>query len=283
MVRRRTDIKAPRIRNELVQRIENADSRQPPDFIIIGTQKGGTTSLHRSLSRHPDVGQSLMGEDHFFSWQYDQGLDWRRYLARFPLRGEVASVGVSSPSYLFHPRTPERVRLALPQVKLIALLRNPVDRAYSQHQMNFRKGIEPLSFEEAIAAEPERLHARSDWSDAGWRASSHVSYLTRGLYAEQLQRWFDHFPREQMLIIKSETFFAQPDDVFAHALRFLDLPAWQPDKFKVSNPGAYEQMQPETRARLMEYFSPHNQRLYALLGDDFAWEVQEKQPSAAVS
>ena len=116
-----------------------------------------------------------MGEDHFFSWQYDQGLDWQQYLARFLLPGEVASVGVSSPSYLLHPQAPERVHGALPRVKLIALLRNPVDRAYSHHQMNFRKGIEPLSFEEAIVAEPERLRSRSDWSDAGWRASSHVS------------------------------------------------------------------------------------------------------------
>ena len=159
MVRRRKKIKAPRIRNELLQRIEDADARQPPDFIIIGTQKGGTTLPHRCLSRHPDVGQSLMGEDHLFSWQYDQGSDWKRYLARFPC---VASVGVSSPSYLLHPRAPERVHGALPQVKLIALLRNPVDRADSHHQMNFRKGIEPLSFEDAIAAEPERLRSRSD-------------------------------------------------------------------------------------------------------------------------
>jgi hypothetical protein len=273
MVRRRTEIKAPRLRNELLKRTENADLRQPPDFIIIGTQKGGTTSLYRSLSQHSDVGQSLMGEDHFFSWQYDQGIDWRHYLARFPLRGEVASVGVSSPSYLFHPLAPERVHRALPQVKLIALLRNPIDRAYSQHQMNFRKGIEPLPFEEAIAAEPERLRARSDCSDAGWRAASHISYLTRGLYAEQLQRWFDHFPQEQVLVIKSETFFALPDEIFAQTLRFLDLSAWQPDKYKISNPGAYEQMRPETRVRLMEYFAPHNRRLFALLGEDFGWDA----------
>lgn len=132
MVRRRTEIKAPRIRNELLQRIENADSRQPPDFIIIDTQKGGTTSLHRRLSHHPDVGQSLMGEDHFFSWQYDQGFDWQRYLARFPLRGEVTAVGASGPSYLSHRHAPARVRSALSQVKLIVLLRNPIDRTHSQ-------------------------------------------------------------------------------------------------------------------------------------------------------
>jgi lipopolysaccharide transport system ATP-binding protein len=186
----------------------------------------------------------------------------------------VVRVGVSSPSYLFDPRTPERVRQALPQVKLIALLRNPVDRAYSQYQMNFRKDIEPLSFEDAIAAEPERLRARSDWSDAGWRAAGHVSYLTRGHYAEQLQRWFDHFSREQVLVVKSETFFAQPDDVFARTLDFLGLSAWQPDEYRASNSGEYEQMRPETRARLMKYFGPHNRRLFELLGGDFGWEAE---------
>jgi hypothetical protein len=272
MVRRRTEIKAPRLRNELLKRTENADLRQPPDFIIIGTQKGGTTSLYRSLSQHSDVGQSLMGEDHFFSWQYDQGIDWRHYLARFPLRGEVASVGVSSPSYLFHPLAPERVHRALPQVKLIALLRNPIDRAYSQHQMNFRKGIEPLPFEEAIAAEPERLRHNKASSDEDWRTMSYIAYLKRGLYAEQLQRWLELFSREQLLILRSEDFFQRPEEGVQRTLDFLGLEAWHPDHYQVHNPGDYDDMQAETRARLMEYFAPHNQRLYELLGQDFRWD-----------
>ena len=155
------------------ERIQSAHLRQPPDFIIIGVQKGGTTSLNRYIRTHRDIGMSITGEVNFFSWRYIQGLEW--YLAHFPLRGEVPIVGVCSPSYLLHPRVPERVRDALPHVKLIALLRNPVDRAYSHYQMSFRKGIEPLSFEEAIAAEPERLQNDTVWSDEDWRKKSDIA------------------------------------------------------------------------------------------------------------
>jgi hypothetical protein len=146
-------------------------------------------------------------------------------------------------------------------VKLIALLRNPIDRAYSQYQMNVRKGHDLLSLEDAIAAEPEQLRRKSDRSHAEWAASSHVFYLTPGLYADQLRRWFDHFSREQVLVIKIEAFFAQPDDVFARTLRFLGLSAWRPDRHKISNPGTYEQLRPETRARSIKYFAPYNRSL----------------------
>ena len=177
-------------RKRVIRRLENDQLGQPPDYIIIGAQKGGTTSLHRYLTRHPDVGVSLRKEIHFFSSSYDQGLDW--YLAHFPEPGEFAVVGEASTSYLSDPEVPERVRRAVPNVKLIALLRNPVDRAYSQYQMNVRKGVETLSFEEAIAQEPVRLRNAPNRSSELWRFSS---YATRGLYAEHLERWLAAFPR----------------------------------------------------------------------------------------
>lgn len=165
-------------------------------------------------------------------------------------------------------------------MKLIALLRNPVDRAYSQHQMNVRKGIEPLSFDEAIAAEPERLRG-SDRSDEDSRTASYFSYLGRGRYAEQLQRWFDHFPRERLLILKSEDFFHNPEAGVQRTLDFLNLPPWHPTTYKVHNPGDYDDMPPETRARLSAYFAPHNHRLYDLLGEDVGWEAQRRVPETA--
>ncbi|MDP9365630.1 MAG: sulfotransferase domain-containing protein [Chloroflexota bacterium] len=241
--------------------------RQPPGFIIVGAQKGGTTSLHRYLTHHPDVGGALRKEVHFFSWRYDEGLDW--YLAHFPQRGEYAFVGEASTSYLSDPDVPERVRRAVPDVRLIALLRNPIDRAYSQYQMNVRKEFEPLSFEEAIAAEPDRLASASSRSDTLWRYSS---YLTRGLYADQLGWWFDAFPREQVLVLSSEAFFERPADCLRESLAFLGLSPWEPAEYEVHNPGAYGDMRPETRARLAAYFAPHNRRLHDLLGRDFGWD-----------
>ncbi len=246
---------------------EDVHLRQPPDFIIIGAQKGGTTSLHRYLTHHPDVGGSIRKEVHFFSWLYDRGLDW--YLAHFPQRGKFAMVGEASTSYLSDPDVPERVRRAVPDAKLIALLRNPVDRAFSQYQMNVRKGFEPLPFEEAIDREPERLRLAADRSTTQWRYSS---YLARGLYAEHLEWWLAAFPRGQLLVLRSEDFFARPEEGLAEALAFLGLPPWRPDAFEVYNPGAYGGMRPETRARLAAFFAPHNRRLGELLGRDFGWD-----------
>jgi hypothetical protein len=259
-----------RRRKRLLKRVEDPERQQPPGFIIIGAQKGGTTSLYRYLGEHPDVGLARLQEVHFFSWWYEKGKPW--YLAHFRPRGKYPIVGEVSPSYLLHPKAAERVHQVLPQVKIIALLRNPIDRAYSQHQMNIKRKLESLSFEEAIAQEPERLSGDGDWSDMEWRSSSWVSYLRRGLYADQLEPWLQLFPREQVLVMKSETFFERPDEGYQQALEFLGLPPWQLDQFMVHKAGNYPDMRPETRDRLAEYFAPHNRRLYELLGWDLGWD-----------
>jgi hypothetical protein len=269
-----TAIRVPKERQHprAIDRIESAHLRALPTAVIIGAQKAGTTSLHRYLSEHPDVGVPNAKEVHYFSIRSDNHMDW--YRAHFPLQGEAPIVLESSPSYLFHPRAAERVHRALPQVKLIALLRNPVDRAYSQHQMNFRKGIEPLSFEEAIAAEPERLRQSEASSDEDWRTMSYIAYLKRGLYAEQLQHWLELFPREQLLILRSEAFFQRPEEGVQRTLDFLGLEPWHPDHYQIHNPGDYDDLQSDTRARLSKHFAPHNQRLYQLLGEDFGWDEE---------
>jgi Sulfotransferase domain len=253
------------------ERLGTAQLRQPPGFIIIGAQKGGTTSLYHYLTAHPDVGEALKKEVHYFDYHYGEGPDW--YLAHFPLGGEAALTGEASPSYLFHPEAPRRARQMVPQVKLIALLRNPVDRAYSQHQMNVTVGIEWLTFEEAMAQEAERLQrAGHDVPNGSWRR---YSYVGRGLYAEQLQRWLTCFPCEQLLVLKSEDFFQRPEESYERALAFLGLRPWRLPHYQNHRPGAYDAMRPETRVRLSKYFAPHNQRLYELLGQDFGWDEPE--------
>lgn len=252
--------------------IETAHLRQSPGFIIIGAQKGGTTSLYHYLTEHPDVGTPLKKEIHYFDFNVDKGPDW--YLAHFPLRGEAVVVGEASPSYLPHPDAPGRLYALLPEVKLIALLRHPVDRAYSHHQMNVRKGVETLPFEEAIAREPERLADGGDPSSSqgNWRF---FSYLSRGFYAEQLERWLTFFPRENMLIIKSEDLYEEPGQIYNQTLEFLGLRAWNRPGFENYKPGEYNGLNPETRARLIGRFAPHNARLYDLLGRNFGWDDGE--------
>ena len=104
------------VRDPPLERIETAHLRQYPDFIIIGTQRGGTTSLYRYLTAHPEIGQAYRKEVHYFDRYFDRGIEW--YLAHFPLRGEFPVVGEASPFYLFHPEAPARVRAAVPEAKL---------------------------------------------------------------------------------------------------------------------------------------------------------------------
>jgi hypothetical protein len=258
-------------RDPPLERIETAHLRQLPDFIIIGTQRGGTTSLYRYLTAHPDIAPALRKEVHYFDRYYEKGMDW--YLAHFPVRGEVPMVGEASPYYLFHPDVPERARAVVPHAKFIALLRNPVDRAYSHHQMRVRKGLESLSFEDAIGKEHERLSSSDDPSSLTWR---YYSYIKRGLYVDQLKRWMSVFPREQFLIIKSEDLYNDPERVLQQTLAYLGLRSWSLANFKAHHLVGYPDMDPATRKRLAEYYAPYNQRLYAFLGRDLRWEYDQQ-------
>jgi hypothetical protein len=253
------------------ERIETAQLRQLPDFVIIGTQRGGTTSLYRYLTEHPDIGSALRKEVHFFDRHYEKGMNW--YLAHFPVRGETPVVGEASPNYLFHPSVPERARRVVPHAKFIALLRNPVDRAYSQYQMNVRKGIESLSFEDAIDKEPERLSSSDDPASPTWRQ---YSYVKRGLYVDQLKRWMTVFPREQFLIIKSEDFYKNPKRVLHQTLAHLGLRPCSPADFKAYHLAEYPDIGSVTYKHLAEYFTPYNQQLYALVGRDLGWEHEQQ-------
>jgi hypothetical protein len=249
--------------------LKTARQRQFPDFIIIGTQRGGTTSLYEYLTAHPDVGAAYRKEVHFFDRHFGKGIDW--YRAHFPLAGEFSVVGEASPYYLFHPSVPERLHEVIPAVKLIALLRNPVDRALSQYHMKVSRGLESLTFEDAIQRESERLSASDNPMGAAWR---HHSYLARGRYAEQLLRWLRVFPRVQLLILKSEDLFAEPQRVLGQVQHYLGLGPHTPAQFTLHHKATYSAMDAATRQRLEEYFAPHNRTLYALLGCDFAWEAE---------
>jgi sulfotransferase family protein len=263
-----------------------AGLRLLPDYLIIGAQRAGTTSLHRYLVQHPGVRTMLRTKGvHFFDTAYGRGISW--YAARFPTKayawyvarrhGVELRTGEASPYYLFHPHVPRRVAEHLPQVKLIALLRDPVQRAYSHYQHEVARGFETLSFEEAIEAEPARLATETERMAAdplyNSFAHQHHSYLARGRYAEQLDRWRSFFADEQLLVLSSERFFAEPERTFARVLDFLGLPAFTPDAYERHNAHDYRQMGAEVRARLVEHYREPNRRLYEWLGDDLGWSA----------
>ena len=233
-------------RDPPAERIATAHLRQPPDFIIIGTQRGGTTSLYQYLGVHPDVGRAYRKEVHYFDRYFENGIDW--YMAHFPVRGKFRVVGEASPFYIFHPKAPERIQAAKLQSKFILLLRNPVDRAYSQYHSKVERELETLSFAEAIEREPARLAVCDDPVGPAWR---HHSYLARGIYIDQIKRWFDCFSRDRFLIVKSEEFYGEPVGILHQTQAFLGLRPQSPVKFKVHHQADYVEMDPSVRRRLI--------------------------------
>jgi len=264
-------------------RVLTAGIRLLPDFLIIGAQRCGTTSLQRYLIQHPCVAPSFRKEVHFFDRNLKKGVGW--YRAHFPsapykyyvttILGRRFLTGEASAAYLFYPHAPKKVLQTVPRAKLIVLLRNPVDRAYSQYQHEASLKYETLLFEEALEQEPRRLEGEREkmLADEGYDSYSyrHHSYLSRGVYADQLAMWMKLFSREQMLILQSEDFFARPSSVFQKVLQFLDLPPCELREYKPYNAREYSTMNAATRRRLNDYFEPHNRRLRELVGQNFAW------------
>jgi hypothetical protein len=259
-----------------------------PHFIIIGSARSGTTSLYNYLVKHPDIVPAQRKEVHFFDYNYQKGLSW--YRGQFPalpykyyvetIRKRDLITGEASPYYMFHPYTPQRVAQLLPGVKLIALLRNPVERAFSHYCWEVGWGNEHLPFEDAIEQEDERIQVGAQKLEKGTSFNHlHFSYVSRGKYAEQLEKWFAYFPQKQCLIIKSEDMYNNPANIFKQTLDFLHIPVRDPDiqtsRFMQYNSQKFpihKKMAPETRQRLVEIFKPHNERLYNLFGRDFGWE-----------
>jgi hypothetical protein len=283
-------------------RLATRKRRMLPSFLIIGAQRAGTTALFSYLRRHPDI-SGPWGPDksvawgkelHFFDEKFGNGIDW--YRSFFPLeayracrrklgRDVVACEG--TPYYLFHPAVPERVAATLPEARLVVLLRDPVERAYSHYQLMRRTERETLSFEDAIAAEEERLAGERErlLIDPGFRARHHRdhSYVARGLYADQLERWLAHFPREHLLVLRAEDFLAHPAEGYGQVLTFVGIRAWDLGDFVPHNIGSYAAIHPELRARLEERFAGPNARLACLLGEGFGWPARASGAGASTA
>jgi hypothetical protein len=261
-------------------RLLTSPARGLADFCIIGAQRCGTTSLYNYLAEHPGVAPAFVKETHFFDTHYAKGLLW--YRAYFPFVQNPESKiqnpisGESTPYYLFYPHAPERLRRAIPGARLIVLLRNPVDRAFSHYHHEVSMGAEKASFEEALIREQAVLpgEATRVQQDGRYRsfAHNHYSYLARGIYVDQLQRWAAAFPRAQILILKSEDLGLDPGSTLRRVTQFLGLPDWTPGRYPKYNLARYSDMDPATRQRLTGHFAPHNQRLYEFLGQDLGWD-----------
>lgn len=263
--------------------------RPLPDFLVIGAKKGGTTSLANWLAAHPDVLPMFprwqrRKSPHYFDINYHRGLRW--YRSHFPSSGRRAyherrygatsRVGESSPYYLFHPWAAERIQETIPNAKLVAVLRDPVSRAYSHYWDRVATGFEPLgSFEEAIDAEEGRMAGVSldSLRDPGAYSHHHDNhtYLARGLYAEQLERYFALFSRDQMLVLSANALFERPAREFERIERFLGLRSVPARLDPVNVRSGKPRLDPATAERLRAFYAAHNEALYELLGEDLNW------------
>ena len=188
-----------------------------PDFLGLGTQKGGTTTLQQLLKQHPAVHLAARKEVHYFSKHWEQPTSW--YASHFDAAQPQQICGEITPFYLFHPEAPQRIHQLLPEARLIVLLRDPVERALSQYFHSRRLGLEDLPLSEALAAESERLNRGTQL-----HLQEH-SYVSRSRYPEQLDRYLNLFPEHQLLVLQSETFFANPAITWRRIEAFLGLPS----------------------------------------------------------
>lgn len=256
-----------------------------PDFLVLGGQRCGSTSLYSIVCGHPQVLSAARKEPHFFDNHHLRGdLFYRRM---FPLqvhmrllgslRRHRVVTGEGTTHYLSHPAVPARVASMLEGVRLVAILRDPVERAYSHHQLAVRNGREPLGFEEALEAEDERLAGEEErlLMDPTYLgiAYNFQCYRTRGLYLNQLERWWQAFPAEQLLVLRSEDMFADPASVYERMTAFLGL---EPDprrrSFDVKNRARYSAMRPETREALRRFYAEPNRLLEQRLGRTMNWQ-----------
>ncbi len=258
--------------------------RPLPEFLILGGQRCGTTSLFRYLEHHPSIASAYRKEVGYFCSNSDRGESW--YRAHFPTErvraaslratGTPLVVGEATPYYLLHPAAAARAAALVPDAKLIVLLRNPVERAFSGYGLQRAIGTEDLSFADAIDREDARLAGEEErlLADPGYRSLSHRhhSYRARGRYAEQLERWFAVFPRDRFLILSSEQFFADPAAAVRQVVEFLGLPDRPLPAFRVPPSSATRSpIESGIREQLAAEFAEPNRRLYELLGVDYGW------------
>ena len=238
-----------------------------PDVLIIGASKCGTTSLFHYLQQHPSVARARTKEVHYFDLHFHRGRHW--YRGQFPHRPNELKLE-ATPYYLFHPAVPKRAADLIPEAKLIVIMREPVTRAYSQYQHECADGYEQLTFQEAVAMEAQRLGNTHEMLAQGLiqrsHAHQHFSYIRRGLYAEQIERWQKHYPVESFLFLRAEDLFDAPQDTFDRACCFLGLSNFALNDDSGRNLRSYDGMPSEIRAELTALYDQPNRRLATLTG-----------------
>ena len=264
-------------------RIVTNQIRVLPDFVVIGSSKSGTTSLHYYLMQHPSI--ITERNVHFFDHASHNGIKW--YRAYFPTKTyknfkklvykKELIVGEQTATYLFHPLVAKRVCNTIPTAKLIMILRNPVDRAYSDYQHQVREGVETRTFEDAIKSELKRIEIGKKEPRFIMNIDDFIihpvfSYLRYGIYVDFIKDWMQFFTKEQFLILPTYELNNSHEEFLKQAFEFLNVPNCKVNGLERKNVGEYKKLDESTRKLLVDYYKPHNERLFKLLGKNFEWD-----------
>ena len=254
--------------------------RSLPDFIIIGTARSGSTSLYYNICQHPCVLSAAYDELGFFDSNFHLGLNWYRSL--FPTifskwivkqKKQFAITGEDTPFYIWNPLVAKRILKIIPNIKLIVLFRNPVDRAYSNYHLGVRAGSEKLSFEDAIQMELKKLDKINDEIEQDVnKYTTPRSYIAKGFYADQLKIWLELFSSEQLMIVSTEDLESNPQKTLDRIYNFLKIPKNHrliPEKQKIA---AYPKMKNKTREFLIDLYKKNNAELFTMIGQKFDWD-----------
>lgn len=259
------------------RRIWTAKWRGLPKFMIIGVEKGGTSSLAMYLNAHPRIAAPYAKESRYFTKHYKRGLSY--YRCNFPFQAKLKLFNQmsydASPTYIFFPGVAKRIKESGMQFKFIVLLRDPVKRAYSHYNMIKRmkasKDIlgDRTTFRQLIEYEINNPIDPQDFHRAEYAT------VVRGYYANQLKRWFKYFSRDQFLILKTEDLKTNTVDIVNQTIEFLGLDSQpMPTEYKAFynfHSHEYQPMSQEDKDFLQAHYQPYNQQLYRLLGRDFGW------------
>ncbi len=260
-----------------------AQRRALPGLLIAGGQRCGTTSMYQALIQQPHVFRPTWRKGvHYFDVAHHRGLEW--YRSHFPLRTTLRAASrrhgaavcfESSPYYLFHPAAPARIAATLPQVKVLVLVRDPVERAYSAHAHEVARGFEDLDFADALVVEPARLAGEEErlLEDPTYEshAHRHQAYRSRGEYARQVSRLADLLGPAQVKVVDSHRFFATPAPVYREVLTWLGLEQVAPVRFEQHNARPRLPIDPGLAAELRSHYAPHDQALERWLGHVPSW------------
>lgn len=259
--------------------VRTSEKRPLPDFLVIGGQRCGTTSLFRALMSHPQVRRPVMHKGvNYFDLNYSLGEAW--YRGHFPMRGSDDRTRVfdSSGYYMFHPMAAERIARDLPGVKIVAMVRDPVERAYSAYKHELARGFEwEKSFARALELEDERLAGENEriCADPNYYSFNHRhhAYRRRGEYAALLEPFRSGLGPENVLLIESERFFSTPEPEFRRLTAFLGIDDRMPERFDRYNARPGAGLEPAVREQLRAHYAPHDEALAHLLGHPPVWRV----------